>query len=132
MCYISGMDMLYRPSENRLQQAVNQLLKNADIAIEDVDAILIGASGDSRYDFVYQDFCAQMFPNTPVAWYKHLFGESYTAAGLGVYTAACCLQAQQIPSFLCYSENEAHKLHNILIYNHFQNKEHSLILLSNV
>lgn len=131
MCVIEGMDLLYNPTRDRMLRALKQLLSNAGVHENEIDAIFIGADGDARYDFVYRDFCSDFFPNVPIAWFKHLFGESYTAGGLGVYTAAVCLREQFIPDFLYYSENKVNNLHHILIYNQFQNKEHSLILLSN-
>lgn len=131
LCYLSGMDLLYRPTAARLHLAVRQLLQYAHLAIDDVDAVFIGANGDSEFDSTYLDFCQSNLPDVPIVWYKHLFGESYTSSGLGVYAAATCLSESRIPDFLYYSDNKVEKLKNILVYNHFQNKEHSLILLSN-
>ena len=91
----------------------------------------MGLSGDQANDEVYLDFARQNCPNTPVVWYKHIFGESYCASAFGVYTAAVMLQRHCIPAHLIYSSAKTDiSPKYILVYNHFQNKDHSLILLS--
>lgn len=131
MCTVQSIDLLYKPSPQQLQEALQQRLAQLNISIEDISAVVMGLSGDQANDEVYLDFARQNCPDTPVVWYKHIFGESYCASAFGVYTAAVMLQRQRIPAHLLYS---AHKTEitpkYILVYNHFQNKDHSLILLS--
>ena len=131
MCAVQSIDLLYKPSPQQLQEALQQRLAQLNISIEDISAVVMGLSGDQANDKVYLDFARQNCPDTPVVWYKHIFGESYCASAFGVYTAAVMLQRQRIPAHLLYS---AHKTEitpkYILVYNHFQNKDHSLILLS--
>ena len=131
MCAVQSIDLLYKPSPQQLQEALQQRLAQLNISIEDISAVVMGLSGDQANDEVYLDFARQNCPDTPVVWYKHIFGESYCASAFGVYTAAVMMQRQRIPAHLLYS---AHKTEitpkYILVYNHFQNKDHSLILLS--
>jgi len=50
---------------------------------------------------------------------------------LGMFTAATAIKKQLLPVDYLYNRTSAlNGLKNILIYNHFQNKDHSLILLS--
>jgi len=131
LCKISGMEMLYEPSLSDLQAAANRLLQQAGISIHDLDAVVAGLSGDHDNDTVYQNFLLNSCPETPVIWYKHIFGESFCASAFGVYVGAECLHKKLIPSHLLYSTKE--EIPNpkyILVHNHFQGKDHSLILLS--
>jgi 3-oxoacyl-(acyl-carrier-protein) synthase len=131
MCAIQSIDLLFKPSQQQLQEALQQRLAQLNISIEDISAVVMGLSGDQANDEVCLNFARQNCPDTPVVWYKHIFGESYCASAFGVYTAAVMLQRQNIPAHLMYSTPQtAIKPKYILVYNHFQNKDHSLILLS--
>jgi 3-oxoacyl-(acyl-carrier-protein) synthase len=131
LCKLVGMDMLYQPGVEALQAAADRLLQQAGISIQDLDAVVTGLSGDKDNDAVYRNFLRQYCPETPVVWYKHIFGESFCASAFGVYVGAECLRKKLMPSHLLYNASEG--ISNpkyILVHNHFQNKDHSLILLS--
>jgi 3-oxoacyl-(acyl-carrier-protein) synthase len=131
MCAVQSMDMLYKPNPKQLQEVLQKRLAQLNISMEDISAVVMGLSGDQANDKLYLDFAQQHCPNTPIVWYKHLFGESYCASAFGVYTAAVMLQRQSIPTHLIYSSSKTNITPKyILVYNHFQNKDHSLILLS--
>ena len=54
--------------------------------------------------------------------YKNIFGESFTASAYGIYYAYECLKKGINP--------KGKNVKNVLIYNHYENKDHSLILLT--
>ncbi|GHT09328.1 hypothetical protein FACS189432_06270 [Bacteroidia bacterium] len=141
LCRISGVEALYckelKESKdlkflNFLQDRLTQILKKAQCSFDDIDAVMIGNSGESANDQVYADICPTLFPGKKLLRYKHLFGESYTAPGLGVYAAATCLHQQRIPAhlFLDSDEKEQKRVKNILFYNQIENKNHTFVLLS--
>lgn len=131
LCKLAGMDMLYQPSDEELRAAAERLLHQAGLTVKDLDAVVTGLSGDRDNDAVYRAFLQQYCPETPVVWYKHLFGESFCASAFGVYVGAVCLHKELIPGHLLYNTAEAiAKPRHLLVHNHFQNKDHSLILLS--
>ena len=131
LCSISAMNALYCPTDQQLHDALQQILSQAHLCIEDISAIVMGLNGDKQNDEVYLHFAQQNCPQTPIAWYKHIFGESYCASAFGIYSAAIMLQRKQIPAYMLYtSQQDSIKPQNILVYNHFHNKDHSLILLS--
>jgi len=98
------------------------------------DAIMVGTNGDKQNDKIYYENCTKLFPNIPLLQYKNIFGESYTAPALGVYAAAVCLKKGEIPPHLLINSKEKNfikkPINKILCYNHFENKNHSFILLS--
>ncbi|MDR0844069.1 MAG: hypothetical protein LBN71_02525 [Tannerella sp.] len=131
LCEISETEMMYRPSKEQMRQSLNALLGRAGCSLSEIDAVLVGTNTNPANDAVYQTVIPQLFGNHPVAQYKHLFGQSITSPALGVYTAATCLHRQMIPSHLLLNrENDLSSVKRILFYNHFNNKSHSLILLS--
>ena len=131
LCAIRAMQVLYCPNDQQLHDALQQTLAQAHLNTDDISAIVMGLNGDQQNDEVYLHFAQQNCPQTPIVWYKHIFGESYCASAFGTYTAAVMLQRQQIPEHMLYTScNTSIKSQNILVYNHFQNKDHSFILLS--
>ena len=103
---------------------------------DNIDYIMVGTNGVEENDNIYYENCAKLFPNIPLLQYKHIFGESYTAPALGAYAAAVCLQKGKIPEHLLLNVGArlTAPLHSppqkILCYNHFENKNHSFILLT--
>jgi len=131
ICQLKAMELLYSPTNERFARAIDSMLKSANLTMEDIDAIVMGKSGDKENDEVYKSLHSCLFPDKPLVWYKHIFGESYTASGLGLYVGATILQNGYIPSHLLYTNSaKVSEVKNILVYNHYQNKDHSLTLLS--
>lgn len=131
MCEIKGVDIFFNPTPQRLQEAIETMLGKHQLSLKDIDVVMTGLNGDKDNDAVYHQFQQRLFHEIPMAWYKHLFGESFTATGLGMYVAATAIQEQTLPvDYLFNRETPLNGIKKILIYNHFQNKDHSLILLS--
>ncbi|MDR2011302.1 MAG: beta-ketoacyl synthase chain length factor [Bacteroidales bacterium] len=130
-CEIKGIEMLYKPDKVQFKKTLASLLQSNGLNEKDIDAVIVGISGDVNNDSVYKNMHSEFFPDKPLLWYKHIFGESYSASGLGLYTAATILKNKKIPQHIVYCNNVKNiNPKNILVYNHFQNKDHSLILLS--
>jgi 3-oxoacyl-(acyl-carrier-protein) synthase len=127
ICQIDGIQLLYKPSEQDLQFALNELFRQN--SIDDIDAVFVGVSGNKTNDEVYYRNASILFPEKPLAGYKHIFGESYTASGLGMYAAATCLRKQRIPKHLSLNGKEINHVKTLLLYNHFEDKNHTLTIL---
>jgi 3-oxoacyl-(acyl-carrier-protein) synthase len=127
ICQVEGVRLLYQPTNEALQASLRDLLR-----LGDIDAVMLGISGNRRSDNAYRQSAAALFPGKPLAGYKHIFGESYTASGLGLYAAATCLQRQRIPAHLFVDGRRGDVLNvkNILLYHQEdEGKRHSLVLL---
>jgi 3-oxoacyl-(acyl-carrier-protein) synthase len=130
ICRIGGLNILYKPSENDLQLAMQELLKQNACSIDDVDAVVVGISGNPNNDEVYRHN-ATLFAGKPLVGYKHIFGESYTASGLGMYVAVTCLRKQHTPQHLLLNDSEEiHGVKTLLLYNQSEGKNHSFTLLT--
>ena len=130
LCRLEGMELLYEPTDERFRQAVEALLGKAGITREEVDAVVCGYNADRTNDEVYTRRLMPLFPQTTQIYYKHLFGEGFSASAMGYYVAATCLKRGEIPAHIRYKEGKATRPKHILVYNHFQDKDHSIALLS--
>jgi hypothetical protein len=125
LCKIDKIEILYSVDIEELAAIAGQFVKP--------DYILTGVNGQRQNDRRYFEVCEKVFPGIPLLQYKNIFGESYTAAALGVYAAANCLQKKDIPVHLLVEGKSAEcrtAPEKILFYNNFEGKNHSLILLS--
>jgi len=131
LCKLIGFRLLHQTSINTLTAAVAEMLQEADKSLADVDFILTGISGNRQGDAAYLDECKTLFGNKPLLKYKHLFGESFTASGLGLYVASHCLKSGRIPASLFVNAAEitdkAPKV--MLLYNRTDGQDYSLTLL---
>ena len=143
ICEINDVELLYRPTHEQLGLTLDGMLAKAGCGLSGIDAILTGLNTHAENDGVYRDVIARFFGNRPVLHYKHLFGESFMSSALGVYVAMTCLRKGRIPPFLLAATNRTatasdddaisagiHGVKRILVYSHYRNKSHSLILLS--
>ena len=131
LCKLTAFQMLHQPTMNALLDAVTCVMQSADKSLADVDFILTGISGYHESDKAYLEEAKVLFGDTPLLKYKHLFGESFTASGLGFYVAAQCLKAGHVPSSLFVNPAEVNDKQPkcILLYNRSDGNDVSLTLL---
>ena len=131
LCKLSGFQLLHQPSQNALVDAVATLLQYAGKSLADVDYILTGISGDHGNDEAYLQETKTLFGDKPLLKYKHLFGESFTASGIGLYVAVQCLKASRVPASLFVDSKEVSDRQPkcILLYNRSDGKNVSLTIL---
>ncbi|MDR1456254.1 MAG: hypothetical protein LBJ01_11425 [Tannerella sp.] len=131
LCEINGVEILFRPSAADMRRALDALLAQAGCSLAEVDAVMTGVDGNPRNDPAYETAAAGLFAGRPLAQYRHLFGQSFTSAALGIHAAAVCLDRGCIPAHLMTGREEGlDPVRRILFYNHFNNTSHSLTLLS--
>ena len=122
LCKLLDFKMLHNPTMKKLKAVATEFK---------ADYILTGISGDHKSDEAYLNECKEFFGGVKLLKYKHLFGESFTASGLGFYVAAQCLKAGKIPAHLFVNPSDAtdKKPSKILIFNHSDGNNYSLTLL---
>ena len=131
LCRLTGLKMLHQPTMNDLMDAVTTMLQSAQKSLADVDFVLTGISGNHTSDAAYMAETKTLFGDKPLLKYKHLFGENFTASGLGFYVAAQCLNAGRVPTHLFVNTDEATDKQPacILLFNRSDGKDYSLTLL---
>ncbi|MBP5709169.1 MAG: beta-ketoacyl synthase chain length factor [Bacteroidales bacterium] len=127
---IKGITTFYNGSgKTDVNEEIRSFLSKYNLTPNDIDVYLSGINGDIRGDKVYYSVAETLFPSQTLAWYKHISLEYFTSAAFGVMAAARCLQAETLPKNMIINNNY-NRLKYILLHNHFQNKNHSLILIS--
>ncbi|SEP09962.1 Beta-ketoacyl synthase, N-terminal domain [Mucilaginibacter gossypiicola] len=125
---IEGVSSFYKPrSIAEIQQHINTFLLTRHIDINEIDLVITGNNGDLKNDTVYGQLQQYDFANIPAINYKALCGEYPTSSAFAMWLAA-----HEIKNGVCSFVPQSNQipLKKVLIYNHYQNIHHSLILLS--
>ncbi len=93
---------------------INAFLEAQSLSAADIDLVVAGKNGDVVNDQVYDMVINAVFQATPQSTYKHLCGEYPTSSAFALWYATTLLKPAK----------------TILIYNHYKNIHHSLILIS--
>jgi 3-oxoacyl-[acyl-carrier-protein] synthase II len=125
---IRATDLLYQP--DNLEASIDSFLYRNNLKTTDIDLLVMGINGDAPGDLIYKITAANLFGSKAHAWYKHLSGEYFTSAGFGVWLVANCLKEKKVPGFVALNGNSVGNLQNVLLLNHYRNKNYSLILFS--
>ena len=122
LCKLGNFKMLHKPTLEKLKAVAKDF---------QADYILTGISGNHKSDEAYFAETKELFSNAKLLKYKHIFGESFTSSGIGIYVAAQCLKAGKIPAHLFVNPSEISdkKPSKILIFNHSDGNNYSLTLL---
>ena len=127
---LSGVDTFFNPSgDAEIKDMIVSFLEQHSLATSDVDLVLLGYNGDREFDKVYDETAGKLFGNNSTGYFKHLCGEHDTASAFATWIAARILKTGTIPQIVLKSGRNNKTVKKILIYNHFRNINHSLILL---
>jgi 3-oxoacyl-(acyl-carrier-protein) synthase len=131
LCRFLGIDLFYKPSMQRLDEGINSLLRQNGLTKSDIDAVVMGYNGDVDNDKVCAEVAGSLFPGVQQLYFKHLFGDSFTMSAMGLYLSSVCLKRGEIPMHIIYKEGTGNnRPRTILLHNHYQNRDHSIMLLS--
>ena len=124
---LAGLELVYRP--DALEEHLQFLLSKAGVALGEVGLLLLGLSGDARYDQRLQALGAR-YPQLPQGIYKHLSGEFHTASSFGAWAACGMLEAGAVPDLFRSNQVATRPLRHVLLVNGSADTEYSLLLWS--
>ncbi|MDB5118594.1 MAG: 3-oxoacyl-(acyl carrier protein) synthase [Mucilaginibacter sp.] len=131
MAELVNTKTFYKPKSN---EAIELNIKNflADNALEpkDIDLVITGRNGDLRNDAIYDSLNNSLFANSSLANYKHLCGEYPTSVSFALWVASNVIKRGTVPVVIAESVIKNPSPKKVLIYNHYQNNSHSLMLVS--
>jgi 3-oxoacyl-(acyl-carrier-protein) synthase len=113
-----------------VSENITNFLTSHNLTFSEIDLFVAGYNGDANSDKIYYEISKRHFSASPVAAFKHLCGEYHTASAFALWMAANILKKDHIPEAVRFNPAPARSIKNILIYNHYRNKNHSLMLLS--
>ncbi len=129
---VVGVEMFFKPKKQTLiEDKISDFLLSHSLSISDIELVILGYNGDKEFDSIYCDLQDGIFSNIAIAHYKHLCGEYDTSSAFAMWLAAKIIKENKVPKTLLRKGNNKGEIRNVLIYNHFRNVNHSLILLSN-
>lgn len=128
---ITGISTFYKPSGNEdIEKRITAFLEARDLKPADLDLVILGNSGDYKLDAPFRFLQHNLFSKLPYINFKHLCGEYQTASAFALWIGTCIIKQHKIPTAFKPERIEAnHTAGRILIYNHYRNINHSLILL---
>lgn len=128
---LRGVQTIYKPENNQeIEKRVSDFIASKGLTANDIDVVVYGFNGDSRFDGVYTNLQNKLFSNSTSVYFKHLCGEYQTAGSFATWLAAKILKTQAIPPAILIGENKSKQIKNVLIYNTFLDADHSVYLLS--
>ena len=130
-CELKGIKTVYKPATmDVVAGSICALLAENKLTAHNIDLIITGMNGDQQGDAVYDEICQTMFDTKAVAGFKNLCGEYHTASAFGLWLAANILKWQEVPKISIYKGFRPNTIQNILLHNHVEGKQHSIMLLS--
>jgi len=128
---LEGVSTYYKPVDrNEREQNILSFLASHDLSIEDIDLVITGRNGDYRSDALFNELDDSVFKNKPTINYKQLCGEYPTSSSFALWLAANIMKTGVVPPVTGHKSGSIERLKRILIYNHYLNIHHSLMLVS--
>ncbi len=127
---LTGIKTLYKPAN--IEESIVTFLKENSVKIDDIDLVITGRNGDVRNDATYKQLNSSIFKNTALANYKHLCGDYPVSSSFALWLASNIIKKAIVPEVVFERKVNDSAPKKVLIYNHYQNKYHSLMLLSAV
>lgn len=125
---LTAIKTLYKPQD--IEAGILSFLKENSLNTDDIDLVITGKNGDTRNDEVYHKLEGSIFRKVSLANYKHLCGEYATSSSFALWMAANIVKKGVIPEVTIEKNQQEPTPKRILVYNHYQNKYHSLMLVS--
>ena len=125
---LTGLKTLYKPKS--IEEAIIAFLQSNDLKIDDIDLIITGKNGDIKNDEIYNQLSDLLFKNISLANYKHLCGDYSVSSSFALWLVANIIKKGIVPDAVIERNIEISSPRKVLIYNHYQNKYHSLMLIS--
>lgn len=133
LCRVVAVRLGFMLNDGELLDLLDVALQDAGLQKSDISAVMTGINGKPSSDAIYHKNLELFGIQAPTLGYAHLFGESYSGSVYGFYASAVSLHQNKIPQVLFLDkevENQSvQNPKNILIYHHFNNKDHSFIIL---
>lgn len=126
---LDALYTFYKPAGiKEVGQEVLNFLRGQSLTAADIDVVITGRNGDVTGDIVYNEIGDVIFKDNRKVNYKHLCGEYPTSTAFALWLAAVTAKQGSLPDVL--KNDPAKKIKKLLIYNHYENIHHSLMLVS--
>lgn len=124
MARLAAVGMLFEPDPETLLAQLNKMLDQHGLKIKDIDVLLTGYGNGGGYGSWYDLIINEVEADTAVQAFKPICGEFDTASGFGLWAAVITLQHQCLMPALTIRNGSRTMLRNVLVYSHFEEKNH--------
>lgn len=124
---IIDVDQISFPTTQEIQEKINNLLLRNNLQDFEIDAVLLGKNGDVDSNVWYEQIQNRFMDAHQLA-FKHLVGDFQTASGFALWLISNILNGEEIPKG-CILKPQQKEIKTVLIYNHYQREQHSLMLV---
>lgn len=115
-------------SSGELSTQYNLFLQDLNLKREDIDLVLSGRNGDVENDQFLKTFEHEC--GKPIAFFKNLCGEYFTASSFALWLACRIIQEQRVPDCAGNSFTSVNKLKNLVIVNTSLDQAYSFICVT--
>lgn len=116
--------------ESELASLVSAFLSRNNLQASDIDAVIMGISGDNRSDHWYFRLLEALFEETNCYTYKNMVGDYPTASAFATWMGAQVIAGKRVPDACVRVQKNTRAPKHILIYNHYKASQHGFILLA--
>ena len=129
---IKGLSAKFNPGlKPQAASFIEGFLSENKLGKSEIDLVIVGLNGDVENDAIYDPVLNYFGENIIQTYYKHLCGEHYLASSFALWLGAKIIKHQSIPGIIRLDKTQKQgNIRNILLYNHYKNLHHSLILVS--
>ena len=125
---ITDIDQINFPEKDEIEERIDDFLNRNGLSVNDIDAVVIGMNGDNRFDYRYNSLLETLFANQGVYTYKNMVGEFPTSSSFATWMSYQLLKGNPMPNEAQFRTSRQ-PLNKILIYNHYYDQYHGLILI---
>ena len=118
-------------TEQELSVQLNTFLQRHSLTEQEIDTVFVGRNGDASTDHFYTYLEATHFSDSSIYVYKNLVGEFNTSSSFATWLAIHLLSGKILPE-ACKWNTINNEPKNILLYNHYEGKQHGFILIKKV
>ena len=128
---IEGISFSYKPKTlKELMSKLDAFLGNHNKALENIDCVLFGFSGDKEFDKHMLDVLPILSNSTATGHFKHLCGEYHSAGAFGTWLANKIIEKQKIPDAVKINTYPKTSINSVLIINGYLGNNYSFTLIT--
>lgn len=128
---IEGIGFSYKPeSSKELLEKLNSFLAQQNKALDNIDLVLFGFSGDKDFDKYLLELLPLASNNSATGHFKHLCGDYHTAGAFAVWLGNKIIEKQKIPGAVKINAFSKTSINSVLIINEYLGINYSFTLLT--
>ncbi|WP_346235933.1 beta-ketoacyl synthase chain length factor [Niabella insulamsoli] len=125
---LEAVEIFHTTHKDEVESRFRSFLSN-EVADVNHTIFISGENGDRRFLPFYATCEYAIGSSIPVVRYKHLTGEYPTSSSFAVWLACRALANQALPDKLYKNEHNLTRIDQVVIYNLYQGRQHSFMLL---